>query len=146
MSSTKSLSLSTFIPSAHIEMSPYYITMNQPEIIEPFLIKLKNHLDSDPSLTPAGLATKAGLNNAAIRQWFSGNNRSPTILSARKVCAALNTTLEDFLSDANDPEEREIAALVLQLPVDLRQKLLGYGQGLLESVDPTPPKSNADDQ
>lgn len=120
--------------------------MNEPDIIEPFLTRLKERIDNDPNLTPAGLATKAGLNNAAIRQWFSGNNRSPTISSARKVCAALDTTLEEFMSEARDPEEKEIVRLVMQLPAPLRQKLLGYGQGLLETVDQAPPKSDADNQ
>jgi len=109
--------------------------MTDEEIIEPFLVRLKERIDSDPDLTPAGLSVKAGLNNAAIRQWFSGNNRSPTIASARKVCAALGTTLEEFMSEARTPEEKEIVRLVLQLPEPLRQELLGYGRGLAVSAD-----------
>lgn len=109
--------------------------MTDEEFLDPFLIKLKERIDSDPELTVSGLAVKAGLNNAAIRQWLSGTNKSPTIASARKVCAALGTTLEEFMSEARSPEEQEIARLALQLPDHLLKELLGYGRGLAAAAD-----------
>lgn len=120
--------------------------MTNEEIIEPFLARLKARIDSDPALTPAGLAVKAGLNNAAIRQWFSGTTGSPTISSARKVCAALGTTLEEFMSEAETEEEKEIVRLVTQLPADLRRQLLGYGQALLASADRSRPEADEDEK
>lgn len=104
--------------------------MTDNEILEPFLVRLKERIDSDPDLTVSGLAVRAGLNNAAIRQWLSGTNKSPTIASARKVCAALGTTLEEFMSEARSPEEQEIVRLANQLPDHLLKELLGYGRGL----------------
>lgn len=110
--------------------------MNEQEITEPFLIKLKATIENDPGITVAGLAVKAGLTNSAIRVMFSRGHQSPSIRTAEKICAALGTTLVEFMSEAKTPEEKEIVRLVLQLPDHLRQKLLGYGEGLLEADDP----------
>lgn len=103
---------------------------------EPFLDRLQKVIESDPDLTTAGLAVKAGLNNAAIRQWFSRENASPTFASARKVCAALGTTLEVFMSNAQTEEEQEIVHLLSQLDVASRRELLGYGKALASRQDP----------
>lgn len=110
-----------------------------------FAIKLKSVIDADPNLTAAGLAVKAGLSNAAIRKLLAGNTKNPRMDTARRICAALGTTLEEFMSEAQTSEEKEIVRLVMQLPADLRQKLLGYGQGLLEGVNPAPPEPGEDD-
>ncbi len=115
--------------------------MTEADITEPFLIRLRDRIDRDPDITAAGLSVKAGLSNAAIRHWFNRDNKGPTISSARKVCHALGTTLEEFMSNAQTSEEREIVALTIQLPVHLRQKLLGYGQALLEQEDPSKPQA-----
>jgi transcriptional regulator with XRE-family HTH domain len=116
--------------------------MNESQIIEPFLVRLKERIDGDADLTAAGLAVKAGLNNAAIRQWFSGTNRSPTLASARKVCAALGTTLEEFMSEAKSSKEKEIVRLALQLPDHLLKELLGYGRGLAAAAGQSQPKES----
>ena len=127
--------MSSINPSAERRAWWYFSPMNDSEIIEPFLQRLKDRIESDPDLTVSGLAVKAGLNNAAIRQWLSGTNKSPTLASARKVCAALGTTLEEFMSEARTPEEREIVRLANQLPDHLLKELLGYGRGLAAAVD-----------
>ncbi|WP_109468862.1 helix-turn-helix domain-containing protein [Albibacillus kandeliae] len=114
--------------------------MNEQRIIEPFLIRLKERIDSDPNLTAASLSVKAGLSNAAIRHWLNGDSKSPTIESARKVCAALGTTLEEFMSEARTPEEKEIVRLALQLPAPLLRELLGYGRGLAAAAGQTQPQ------
>lgn len=114
--------------------------MKDHEIIEPFLIRLKQRIDSDPEITAASLSVKAGLSNAAIRHWLNGDSKSPTLESARKVCAALGTTLEEFMSEATNPVEREIARLALQLPDHLLKELLGYGRGLAAAADQSQPK------
>ena len=58
----------------------------------------------------------------------------------RKICAAMGTTLEAFMSSAETSEELEIAHLVSQLSVRQRRQLLGYGQALLEQKDQAPAK------
>ena len=120
--------------------------MTENEILEPFLVRLKQRIDNDPELTVSGLAVKAGLNNAAIRQWFSKGNRSPTIASARKVCAALGTTLEEFMSEARTPEEQEIVRLANQLPDHLLKELLGYGRGLAAAAGQSQKEDGEDDE
>ncbi|AUQ93841.1 helix-turn-helix protein (plasmid) [Phaeobacter inhibens] len=110
--------------------------MTPNDIKEPFLRKLRQVIDQDPDLTEAGLAVKADLNNSAIRGMFkNADKRSPRIDTARKICAALGTTLEEFLSDARTEEEKEITHLVMKLPEHLRQQLLGYGRGLADAAD-----------
>lgn len=120
--------------------------MSEPEIIEPFLIRLKQRIDSDPELTAAGLSVKAGLSNAAIRHWINGDSKSPTLESARKVCAALGTTLEEFMSEATNPVEQEIARLALQLPDHLLKELLGYGRGLAAAANLPQPESDEENE
>lgn len=119
--------------------------MNTNSFEEPFLRKLRQVIDETPGLTIAAVARNAGIDNKTIRSWLDGTNRSPTINSARKVCEALGTTLEEFLSDARTEEEKEIVRLVSQLPADLRRQLLGYGQALAASQNPnTPPKPSTE--
>jgi transcriptional regulator with XRE-family HTH domain len=103
--------------------------MTAKPITEPFLIKLQAAIDADPDLNVSNLAVKAGLSNSAIRQMFD-QNRSPRASTMRKICAALGTTLEEFMSNAQTEEELEIVRLVSQLPGDLRRELLGYGRAL----------------
>jgi transcriptional regulator with XRE-family HTH domain len=65
-----------------------------------FAERLRRIIDADPDLTVAGLAVRAGLDNSALRSLLSGKSKNPRLDTAMKVCAALGTTLEDFLSGA----------------------------------------------
>ena len=104
---------------------------------EPFLIRLQAAIDADPNLNVSNLATKAGLGNSTIRLMFR-DNKSPRVGTMRKICAALGTTLEEFMSNAQTEEEQEIVRLFAQLPEPLRQQLLGYGRGLAAASGQTP--------
>ena len=120
--------------------------MTEPDIREPFLRRLRETIDADPNLTEAGLAVKAGLDNSAIRAMFKhADKRSPRIETARRICEALGTTLEEFLSNAQTNEEREIVRLVMQLPEHLRHELLGYGRALAAQQDRGLPKQPKED-
>jgi len=118
---------------------------NEPEI-DPFLKRLRDRIDSDPDLTMAGLAKKAGLDNSAIRRMFERGAKNIRINTARKICTALGTTYEVFMSEQPTAEEAEIARLVSQLSEAERQLLLGFGKGLLAAQDQPPPKSSAGGQ
>ncbi|WP_417714222.1 helix-turn-helix domain-containing protein [Pseudophaeobacter arcticus] len=113
--------------------------MNRDHITEPFLLRLQDRIESDRDLTAAGLAIKAGLDNSAIRSMLK-NNASPRVATMRKICAALGTTLEEFMSNAQTSEEQEIVRLFAQLPEPLKQQLLGYGRGLAAAADQAQPK------
>lgn len=115
--------------------------MSNTGITDPFLKRLRQRIDDDPNLTEAGLAKKAGLSDSAIRQYFSKPNRTPRVENARKICAALGTTLEEFMSEAQTPDEKEIVRLTLALPDHLRRQLLSYAKGLVDASG-TPPKSD----
>ena len=119
--------------------------MSDKQITEPFLLRLKAAIEADPALNVSNLATKAGLGNSAIRLMLARNN-SPRVDTMRKICAALGTTLEEFMSDAQTAEEREIVRLFAQLPDPLKQELLGYGRGLAAAAGQSQPKGNADDE
>ncbi|WP_226941940.1 helix-turn-helix domain-containing protein [Pseudooceanicola spongiae] len=97
-----------------------------------FAEKLRQLIDEDPKLTPAGLAIKAGLSSATIRKLLSGENRNPRIDTAEKICQALGTTYEDFMREKPVPEETEILDLVKRLSPEQRRRLLGYGEALLD--------------
>ncbi|GAB5432203.1 MAG: hypothetical protein EpisKO_15730 [Epibacterium sp.] len=117
--------------------------MNDPHITEPFLVRLKAAIDADPELNVSNLATKAGLGNSTIRLMFR-DNKSPRVATMRKICAALGTTLEEFMSEAQTEEEKEIVRLVMKLPAHLRRQLLAYGEGLAAAAD-QPPKEEHED-
>jgi transcriptional regulator with XRE-family HTH domain len=100
-----------------------------------FAQKLQEVIDATPGLTPAGLAVKAGLNNSAIRSLLSGKAQSPRLDTAMKICAALGTTLEEFMGQARTAEERDILRLVAELPEPLRRQIVGYAQRVHDSQD-----------
>ena len=117
-----------FLPNAHVATNCRYNHMSNP-VTEPFLIKLQSAIEADQELSVSSLAVKAGLSNSAIRQMLK-DNRSPRVSTMRKICAALGTTLEEFMSNAQTEEEQEIVRLISQLPSDLRHELLGFGKAL----------------
>ncbi|MBF9042981.1 helix-turn-helix domain-containing protein [Rhodobacterales bacterium HKCCE4037] len=105
-----------------------------------FAKRLQRVIDNDPKLTVAGLSVKAGLDNSALRSLLSGRVKNPRLDTAMKVCAALGTTLEDFMSgayeqagDDRSSEDQRIRDLLSQLSVDERQLLLSYGEGLRDA-------------
>jgi transcriptional regulator with XRE-family HTH domain len=108
--------------------------MSNTKIPEPFLMRLKAAIDADPDLNVSNLAVKAGLANSTIRTMFR-DNKSPRVATMRKICAALGTTLEEFMSNAQTEEEKEIVRLFAKLPEPLKQQLLGYGRGLADAAD-----------
>lgn len=103
--------------------------MEETRVTEPFLVRLKAVIDADPELNVSNLAVQAGLANSTIRTMFR-DNKSPRVATMRKICAALGTTLEDFMGEARTPEQQEIVRLALSLPDHLLRELLGYGRGL----------------
>ena len=114
--------------------------MSESEITEPFLRRLQARIDSDPELNVSNLATKANLSNSAIRLMFK-KKTSPRVSTMRKICAALGTTLEEFMSEAETPEEKEIMRLLMQLDEASRRELLGYGKALVARQDRSDPES-----
>ena len=79
-----------------------------------FVDILAARIESDPDLTVAGLAVKAGLDNSTIRQMIR-HRRSPRIDTAVKICRALGETVESFLSKSRDPVMSEILFHLEQL-------------------------------
>ena len=99
-----------------------------------FVERLRQVIDqSEGRLTPAGLATMAGLDNSAIRSLLSGKAKNPRWDTIEKICAALGTTPLEFMSEARTAEEREIVRLAAQLPAPLLRQLIGYGQALYDA-------------
>jgi transcriptional regulator with XRE-family HTH domain len=111
-----------------------------------FAARLRAVIDSDQSLTEAGLATRAGLDNSTIRQLLAGKTKNPRVDTAMKICAALGTTIEEFMGSPQTQEERDILRLISQLPVHLRRQLLGYGQALADAQDQPLSPPPRDDQ
>lgn len=112
--------------------------MEENEVTEPFLVRLRAVIEANPDLNASSLATEAGLANSTIRKMFR-DNKSPRVVTMRKICAALGTTLEEFMGEARTPEQQEIVRLALQLPDHLLKELLGYGRGLAAAADQLQP-------
>ena len=108
-----------------------------------FSERLRQAIDETPGLTPAGLALKAGLNKTTIRKVLDGSSQNPRFDTAMKICAALGTTVEEFMGSPRDEEERRILRLLSQLSLAERRQLLGYGEAMRDAADrppePAPP-------
>jgi len=104
-----------------------------------FVRRLRARIAADPEITAAGLAVAAGLNNSAIRSLFSGKAKNPRADTMEKICAALGTTVNEFMAPERTSEEIEIARLVSLLSEPLRHQLLGYAAALVASQDPAQP-------
>lgn len=107
-----------------------------------FAQRLQAAINSDPKLTPAGLAKQAGLDNSAIRSLLSGKAQNPRVDTAIKICGALGTTLEDFMSGVfqtsrlpADTEDQNIRTLLSQLTIEERRRLVTYGEGMRDARD-----------
>ena len=118
-----------------------------------FAERLQRAIDRDPNLTVAGLAVKAGLDNSALRNLLSGRVKNPRLDTAIKVCEALGTTLEDFMSGAyegarldEDEEDQRIRDLLSQLSIEERRLLLGYAEGLRDARHRANEEPPQDDQ
>lgn len=112
-----------------------------------FVERLRRRIDSDPELTPAGLAVKAGLDNSAIRSLLAGRAKNPRWDTVEAICTALGTTVVEFMSDPQTEEEARILRLLGRLTVAEQLRLLGYGDRLLEERDRVPgPAPRADPQ
>ena len=105
-----------------------------------FAQRLKAVIEDDPNLTEAGLATKAGLSNSVIRKLLKGDTQNPRVDTAIKICNALGTTLEDFMSGAfqdsavsADEEAQRIRFLLSQLTPEERIRLVTYGEGMRDA-------------
>lgn len=94
-----------------------------------FVDILEKRIESDGTLTPAGLAKRAGLNNSTIRQMIK-DRRNPRIDTAMKICRALGETVESFMSQSRDPVTAEILAHLDELTSEERQILLAAVRGI----------------
>lgn len=116
--------------------------MNESE----FIRRLRLTIDADPGLTPAGLAISAGLNNSVIRAMLAGRIKNPRLDTMQKICAALGTTLDQFMAPDQTAEEAEIVRLTGLLPDHLHHQLLGYAKALAAQPGPAPPESSEGNQ
>lgn len=106
-----------------------------------FAERLRQRIDSDPELTAAGLSTAAGLDNSTIRHLLSGRTKNVRVDTALRICAALGTTLDEFMGEPRNDAARALDRLRAELgEAELRQ-LLGYGQALRDRRQSDPPTS-----
>lgn len=94
-----------------------------------FVDILIERLAENPSLTEAGLARKAGLDNSTVRQMIKFR-RNPRVDTAMKICKALGETVETFMLQTRDPAMRELLFLLEQLTPSERDLLLAATRGI----------------
>lgn len=95
-----------------------------------FIELLRERIDSDPEITASGLAVKAGMDNSAIRQMLK-RSKTVKLETAERICAALGTTYEAFMSAGRSEDEERLLRLGRQLSPDALRELLGYGEALI---------------
>ncbi len=100
-----------------------------------FVDILIQRIEQDPTLTEAGLAKRAGLDNSTIRQMIK-YRRNPRIDTAVKICRALGETVESFMAGGQDPAISELLFHLDQLTDAERAFLLGSAKGLIAQRQP----------
>lgn len=105
-------------------------TENNPmENRDPFVVGLTAILAERRDLTPAGLATDAGLDNSTIRKLISGEIKSMTIEKAHRIARALGIDLSTIIALGEHSHGPEIVrlALAIQAADDAeRDRIDGY--------------------
>ena len=100
---------------------------------EMFLARLRQYMDETGD-TPAGLATRSGLDNSTIRQWFEGRAKSARMSTVEKVCRkGLGMTYEEFMSPDRDQMLSELRTLWFELTPGERRGLLGVARSLRDA-------------
>lgn len=120
---------SEFIPMAQKSFRWQNTVMQSDE----FVRRLRQRIESDEDLTASGLAKRAGVDNSTIRKMLSIDGASPRLETARRICKALGTTYEAFMSDPDDPLSKEILDLYTQLKPSERQMLIAAAKGLVSA-------------
>jgi transcriptional regulator with XRE-family HTH domain len=81
----------------------------------------------------------AGLSRSAVADIINRKSRSPSYATLVKIADTIGVSIEQITIGPNAPalseDEAYIYSLVSQLPGDLRHKLTGYLEGLVESHD-----------
>jgi transcriptional regulator with XRE-family HTH domain len=105
-----------------------------------FAQRLQSVIDADDTLTAAGIATRAGMDNSAVRYLLSGKAQNPRLDSAMKICVAIGTTLEKFMSDdfpglgaADQSQVQHTQDLLAKLTPDELVRLVSYAEGLRDA-------------
>jgi len=118
---------SEFIPIAEKSFGWQNVAMQSDE----FVRRLRQRIKDDEELTASGLAKRAGVDNSTIRKMLSIDGASPRLETARRICKALGTTYEAFMSDPDDPLSKEILDLYRQLEPSERRMLIAAAKGLV---------------
>ncbi|MBL1438361.1 MAG: helix-turn-helix transcriptional regulator [Rhodobacteraceae bacterium] len=102
-----------------------------------FTETLDEHIKATPDLTEAGLARSVGLDKSTIRQMIKFG-RQPGVENALKICAALGTTIEDFMGGDRPALEAQFLELAAQLTDAERQVLEASLKAMIESRNRVP--------
>lgn len=128
------------------DMSVWWETCPMDEPTDEFVRRLKQRIEADKSLTPAGLAKRAGLDNSAIRSLLAGRAKSPKFSTVMRVVEALDTTLEEFMGDAKTEAEQDILRLIGRMHERERLQLLGFAKALASEQSMAPPAGDEEIQ
>lgn len=112
--------------------------MTTPEI-DRLRHRLQERIDSDPNMNMTKLATKAGLNNTAVRSILTGRSKSPEFATVLAICKALDMSLDELLEGDRSHAEKEMLRLLGQLTVGQQLQLLGLATDFAADRHPAPP-------
>ena len=118
---------------------PYDISDMRTDDIDALIKANIESLLVERDLKPTRLSLDAQLSRTTIGDILAGRTRSPSYSTLCKIAGAagvnvLRITVGPSWEDRTR-EEQQILDLSARLPEDLRRKLLGYGQGLLDASE-----------
>ncbi len=120
-------------------ISEYDISYMQTDKIDSLIKANIESLLAEKDLRPTRLSLDAGLSRTTIGDILAGRTRSPSYSTLCKIARAANVNILRITVgpswEGRTHEEQQILDLSTRLPADLRRKLLGYGQGLLDASE-----------
>ena len=108
---------------------------------EAFVIALEAHDKTVPQVS-AG----TGVSVYQLRKLKEGKSRRTNVDDAVKVAAFFGKTLDKFIEDPESKSDIEIAALLSELPPEVRNFLIAGAQAQAAAQDPLLPESPSDDE
>lgn len=118
--------LSAFRSNAHVDYCLDMLTFKQ---------ALRKALDARPDLSIRKVAMGAGVSYDQLRMVLKRDTATTNVEDGVKVAAYFGMELSQFLEIPEEQRPAEIVEVYNQLPEHMRQKIVAYGRGMLDSLD-----------
>jgi lambda repressor-like predicted transcriptional regulator len=107
---------------------------------------LKKAIAARPGLSIRKVAIGAGVSYDQLRMVLKRDTATTNVEDGVKIAAYFGMELSRFLEIPEEQHPVEIVEVYNQLPDHMRQKIVAYGKGMLDSLDPSNPEAQSESQ